>query len=300
MIRLSFIRKAFTKIWPVVVLVIALYPNISFGQSAEGKESTESFVQESLGKTEGTSEVKLGKDYLKGYISDTKSILTSPSRWEQSDWLKFSLVAGTTIGLFALDYDIQHWAQERRNSTTNKITGFFEPFGNGAVSLPTLGAFYLYGQLLDDKKAQTTGLLGLESFVLSGISTEAIKVATHRQRPDEGGQSFKWDGPSFSFTGSHLSFPSADSTLVFSIATVIASEYNEIAWIPPLAYGIATLTALGKINDNDHWASDVFLGSAIGFFTAKAILTLHKKNANISVIPVNDGRVRGLTISLKF
>jgi len=300
MIRLSFIRKAFTKIWPVVVLVIALYPNISFGQSAEGKESTESFVQESLGKTEGTSEVKLGKDYLKGYISDTKSILTSPSRWEKSDWLKFSLVTGTTIGLFTLDYDIQHWAQERRNSTTNKITGFFEPFGNGAVSLPTLGAFYLYGQFLDDKKAQTTGLLGLESFVLSGIFTQAVKVGTHRYRPDEGGQSFKWDGPSFSVTGSHLSFPSADSTLVFSIATVIASEYNEIAWIPPLAYGIATLTALGRINDNDHWASDVFLGSAIGFFTAKAILTLHKKNANIAVIPVNDGRVRGLTISLKF
>ncbi len=286
--------------WPMVVLLMALYPNISFGQSAEGKEPSESFGQESLGKTEGTSEVKLDKDYLKGYISDTKSILTSPSRWEKSDWLKFSLVAGTTIGLFALDYDIQHWAQERRNSTTNKITGFFEPFGNGAVSLPTLGAFYLYGQVLDDKKAQTTGLLGLESFVLSGIFTQAIKVATHRQRPSEGDQSNKWDGPSFSFTGSHLSFPSADSTLVFSIATVIASEYQDIAWIPPLAYGIATLTALGKINDNDHWASDVFLGSAIGYFTAKAILTLHKKNANIAVIPVNDGHVRGLAISLKF
>jgi membrane-associated phospholipid phosphatase len=209
-------------------------------------------------------------------------------------------VAGTTIGLFALDYDIQHWAQERRNSTTNRISGFFEPFGNGAVSLPTLGAFYLYGQFLDDKKAQTTALLGLESFVLSGAFTDAIKVATHRQRPDEGDQSNKWDGPSFSFTGSHLSFPSGDSTLVFSIATVIASEYNEIAWIPPLAYGIATLTALGRINDNDHWASDVFFGSAIGFFTAKAIFTLHKKNANIAVIPVNDGHVRGLAISLKF
>ena len=74
----------------MVFLLIALYPNISFGQSAEGKESAESFVQGSLGKTEGTSEVEFGKDYLKGYIFDTKSILTSPARWEQSDWLKFS------------------------------------------------------------------------------------------------------------------------------------------------------------------------------------------------------------------
>ena len=58
--------------------------------------------------------------------------------------------------------------------------------------------------------------------------------------------------------------------------------------------------ALGRMNDNEHWASDVFLGSAIGYFTAKAILTLHKINANITVIPVNDGHVRGLAVSLKF
>jgi len=298
--RKSVFPKGIIEIGLIVAIMVAFYPTTSFAQSAEDKESAESPKSESQGKAEGTHEVKFNKDYLKGYISDTKSILTSPLRWEQSDWLKFSLVAGTTVGLFALDYDIQHWAQQRRNSTTNSISGFFEPFGNGAVSLPTLGAFFLYGQVLDDKKAQTTALLGLESFVLSGAFTQAIKVATHRYRPDEGGQSFKWDGPSFSFTGSHLSFPSADSTLVFSIATVIASEYNDTAWIAPLAYSIATLTALGKINDNDHWASDVFLGSAIGFFTAKAIVALHKKNANLAVIPVNDGHVRGLAISLIF
>jgi membrane-associated phospholipid phosphatase len=67
-----------------------------------------------------------------------------------------------------------------------------------------------------------------------------------------------------------------------------------------LAYSIATLTALGRINSNAHWASDVFLGSAIGFFTAKAIVTLHKKNANIAIIPVHDDHVRGLAISLTF
>lgn len=67
-----------------------------------------------------------------------------------------------------------------------------------------------------------------------------------------------------------------------------------------MAYGIATLTALSRVNDNDHWASDVFLGSAIGFFTAKAIVALHKKNGNISVMPVIDGQLRAVAISFKF
>jgi len=237
---------------------------------------------------------------LKGYIFDTKSILTSPLRWEQSDWLKFSLVAGTTAGLIALDYDIQHWVQKRRNSTTNSVSGFFEPFGNGAVGLPALGAFYLYGHFLEDKRSETTGLLGLESFAVSAFFVEAVKITAHRQRPDEGGQSNKWDGPSLSFNSSHLSFPSGDSALAFSISTIIASQYQDTVWVAPLAYGIATLVALGRMNDNDHWASDVFLGSAIGFFNAKAIVALHKKKGNIAVIPVIEGQARGVVLSYKF
>jgi len=143
-------------------------------------------------------------------------------------------------------------------------------------------------------------LQGLESLAIAAFFVEAIKVTPHRERPDEGSQSNKWDGPSLSFTGSHLSFPSSDSALAFSISTVIASQYQDTAWFPPLAYSIATLVALGWINDNDHWASDVFVGSAFGFFTAKAIVALHKKKANLAVIPVNDGHVRWLAISLKF
>ncbi len=284
----------------IVAILAVICPPISFAQSAENKESAESLNPESLEKTGGTNEVKFNKDYLKGYIYDSKDILTSPLRWETSDWLKFSLVAGTTIGLFALDYDIQHWAQERRNSTTNSVSGFFEPFGNGAVGLPALGAFYLYGHFLEDKRAETTGLLGLESFVFSAVFVEAIKVTTHRQRPDEGGESFKWYGPSFSFTGSHLSFPSGDSALAFSIGTVIASQYQDTVWVPALAYSVATLVALGRVNDNDHWASDVFVGSAIGFFMAKAIVALHKKYRNIAVTPVAEGHTRGVVLSYKF
>jgi len=44
-----------------------------------------------------------------------------------------------------------------------------------------------------------------------------------------------------------------------------------------LAYGIATLTALSRVNDNAHWASDIFFGAVIGYFTAKAIIAQNNK-----------------------
>lgn len=209
-------------------------------------------------------------------------------------------MAGATIGLYAFDKDIQDWAQKNRNGSTNSVASLTRPFGNGLVitPIPALGAFYLYGHSLGDKKAQTTALLGMESFLVSGAFTQVIKFTTHRHRPNEGNQYDKWDGPSLST--SNLSFPSMDSSSAFAVGTVIASQYHDNPWIPPSAYGIATLAALSRVNDNDHWASDVFFGSAVGFFTAKAIVALHKKDINISVIPVIDNQLKALTISCKF
>lgn len=277
-------------------LITSNFANASFAPSLAGKPE-----QKSPEEKEGTDQVELNKGYLEGYFADTKYILTSPSRWEKSDWLKASVVAGVTIGLYAYDQDIRDWAQKTRNNTTDNVARFTMPFGNGLVTLltPTLGAFYLYGYSLEDKKARTTALLGLESFLISGVFTGTIKFTTHRYRPSEGNQYDKWGGPSFST--SYQSFPSWQSSSAFAIGTTIASKYHDNAWIPPCAYGIATLTALSRIHDNDHWASDVFFGSAVGFFTAKAIVVLHKEKEDVvAIYPVIDAQVRALAISYRF
>jgi hypothetical protein len=74
--RRSVILKKIIGTGFIVAIMTATYPNISFAQSVENKESAESLNRESLGKAEGTNEVKFNKEYLKGYIYDTKSILT--------------------------------------------------------------------------------------------------------------------------------------------------------------------------------------------------------------------------------
>jgi membrane-associated phospholipid phosphatase len=56
---------------------------------------------------------------------------------------------------------------------------------------------------------------------------------------------------------------------------VLASEYKEYPLVAYLSYGVATLTGLSRMNDDKHFASDVFLGAAIGYFTAKTIMKLH-------------------------
>ena len=302
LLRNNNIVKAIFKGGLAVFFFLTVIINVSFAQLPEGNSQFQLVNQTFHAKEDQAEEVEIqsNRDFWKTYISDTKSILTSPSRWERSDWIKASLIMGVTVGLYIFDQDIQEWVQENRDDSSDNIASFAKPFGNGRYTLPPLGILYLYGHFYENEKARRVSLLSLESFVISGIFTQAIKLTGHRHRPNSGDQYDTWDGPSFSTD--HLSFPSGHSTAAFSIATVIASEYDNNFLIPPLAYGIATLTALSRVNDNAHWTSDVFLGSSIGYFTAKAIISLHgsKKDRNFSILPVINGKRSALLFSYNF
>jgi membrane-associated phospholipid phosphatase len=281
----------------IAILILTL---ISPARGQEVQISSQADAASRLKTTEETktNDVHLNKEYFKSYLTDTANLLSSPLRWDKYDWLTASLVIGATAGLYAFDQNIHDWAQKRRGKTTDNISSVVKVFGQGQYTVPALGLFYLYGYAAENSRAEKTALLGVESFLISGAFTQVLKFSTHRHRPEEGDRYDRWDGPGFS--NSNLSFASGDATAAFSVATVIASEYDDTAWVPPLAYGIATLTALARINDNGHWASDVFAGSAIGYFTAKTIVRLHKKGSKFAVTPMMTGQGLGLVISYKF
>lgn len=226
--------------------------------------------------------IKLNADYLRGYVSDTGKILSSPWRWDGKDWLTASLVVSAVAGLYAYDQDLKEWFQDKRNSTTNDIAKIFNNIGNPLYAVPAMGLIYIYGEHQESEKAKRIGLLGIESIALSGAFTTAIKFATQRSRPDSGERYNKWDGPGFSTD--NLSFPSLHTSTAFSMAKVIASE-TDSPYIAPVVYGIASLVGLARLNDNEHWSSDAFIGAAIGYFTATAVLRYHKQSSPVSLMP---------------
>jgi membrane-associated phospholipid phosphatase len=283
-----------------LIITILILTVISSAHGQEIKTSSQADYTSRLETKEEakTDDVHLDKEYFKSYLTDTAYILSSPLRWDKYDWLIASLVIGATVGLYAYDQNIHDWTQKRRGETTDNISRLAKSFGEGQYTVPALGLVYLYGYAVEDSKAEKTALLGVESFLISGAFTQVLKYSTHRYRPEDSDRHDRWDGPSFS--NSNLSFASGEATVAFSVATVIASEYEDKAWVPPLAYGIATLTALARINDNAHWASDVLVGSAIGYSTAKMIVKLHKKGSNFAVAPAAVGLGQGLAMSYKF
>ena len=279
----------------VMLLVVTLISSAIASDNLSTAEST-TLIRTSSQKNEP---VVLNKEYVTGYWTDTKNILTSPARWDSSDWLEASLVLGTAVGLYTQDDNIKNWVQKKKNTTTANLADDTKKIY--LISLPAAVGLGVYGYAASDDKAKTTFLLSTESFVITGAFVQILKRTTGRHRPDTGDSHDTWSGPVLSGKGDHLSFPSGDASTAFSIATVVATEYDN--WIvPPLVYGISTLVALGRVHNNAHWSSDVFVASAIGYFTGKAVVASHSGgNVNkLSIAPMLDGNDMGVLITYRY
>ena len=246
------------------------------------------------------NKMELDRDYFKGIFSDMVYTASSPLIWDRSDWITAGWVAGGTGMFIALDEEIHSTFKDNRGSTTDGLAGIFEPFGNGAYTLPGLAAFYIFGHFNENEKAKRTTLIATESFLITGLYTTVLKYSFGRHRPRTGNSSTSFDG--FSTNRNYNSFPSGHTSTAFAIATVVANQYEKTPYIKPLSYGLATLTGLSRINDEKHWASDVFIGAALGYFTSKTLLRLHnnKKGQHFTIYPRADSRGGGIVLSKKF
>jgi membrane-associated phospholipid phosphatase len=89
--------------------------------------------------------------------------------------------------------------------------------------------------------------------------------------------------------------------VAFSVASALAHEYDEVPYLAPAAYTLATLVALERINLNAHFASDVFFAGAIGFFTGKFLAERHPAlPGGGEIVPQSVAGSTGLALSWRF
>jgi membrane-associated phospholipid phosphatase len=282
-----------------VFFLISCFALPAFAESAEPALSTDASVTtlQSEKERQAGSSVTFNKEYLKGYWTDFKGILTSPGRWDTGDWITAALVAGASVALYNNDTKIQNWVLENKTATSARIGDNVTYLGSGYLTVALVGGMYVYGEVADDSKAIETALLSVESFALTGVFVQVIKRTTGRHRPYTGDPYDTWSGPTMN--SSYDSFPSGHSSSAFAVASVIATEYDNYI-VPPIAYTVAAITGYNRMQHNAHWASDVFVGAAIGYFTGKAIVASHRnKDSRVSFSPLIDNGP-GVVLTYRF
>ncbi len=234
--------------------------------------------------------LKLNSTYFKHYYTDARDMVISPIKWKGRDWAKFGVIAGTTTALFFLDEPIQDYIQDNYNKNIGKFThNFLDPLGS-RYSIGFAASFYFGGLAFNNPKAESTGLMAVESYVLSGLFVWVPKKLFGRKRPDTWNVTGAFD---FGGPGNGRSFPSGHTISAFSVATIFALQYKDTGWVPYAAYGLAGLAGISRIYDNRHWASDVFMGATLGIAIGTLVYKSHE-NDHITFSPCfQDGTLGG-------
>ncbi len=216
---------------------------------------------------------KLNSD-AKTFAKNSVNYFSAPFQFKSKDIVRLSVVGAGTALLFGVDHlnrDFQK-IDNRFFSSVMKIDSYY-----GTVWMLGLisGSLYAGGILSGKDEVREAGLMVFEAGLFSGITTTVLKIAFGRERPYVSGDKFKFHP--FSFGGNKFySLPSGHATLSFAISSVLASKFDD-KFIKVLIYTPAVLTALARVYNNQHWFSDVFLGSTIGYFSGVYIVNLHKK-----------------------
>jgi membrane-associated phospholipid phosphatase len=155
-------------------------------------------------------------------------------------------------------------AKDAQNTVyRNSFSSFSTKLDDILQYTPTILSVGLAASGLNTKNTRADRLgifvLGTGMYV---IATQGLKYAINETRPN----------------GTEHSFPSGHAATAFFGATILAKEYGEnYPWIAAGGYVIAGTTAILRMANNQHWASDVLMGAGIGIASAEIASYLYPK-----------------------
>ena len=139
--------------------------------------------------------------------------------------------------------------------------------GDGAEQSALALGMYIIGRASHSARVGALGADLVDAQIVNGVLTQGLKAAVDRKRP----------------TGSRHSFPSGHTSATFATAAVIQQHYGWKVAAP--FYALGGYVSLSRMVDNQHWASDVIFGTAVGIVSGRAASFGHGPH-RVSVNPM--------------
>jgi hypothetical protein len=233
-------------------------------------------------------------------VDDIKYEATAPVRWNAEDWKDIGwaamAVAGTSI---IADRPVRDFMRKQTpgNTFLNDVQNFGQSYAIGVM-----GGFYAVGLITDNEKTVHVGEDLITASMIAAAINQTIKVSVNRYRPRDDQGVVNLQG--YNGLNNNSSFPSGHTTEAFTLASVIASSYDD-PWVAYSVYSVAGMVGIARMYLDAHWASDVVASAFIGTWVGKGIVNHNnamradKKNS-VSVIPDIAPGYTGIRIVSKF
>jgi hypothetical protein len=160
--------------------------------------------------------------------------------------------------------------------------------GDGRYTIPVFAVAAMTEPLLGDRSYLGTtaewGQRSLRTMLVGGPPMLGLQYLTGGSRPGESPSQSKWDPGADNNGVSGHSFMGA-------IPFVSAAKMTDRRWIKAGWYVASALPALSRINDDDHYPSQAFLGWWVAYLAASAVDRSQASTPNhrVQILPQADG-----------
>ncbi|MEZ2346329.1 phosphatase PAP2 family protein [Terriglobus sp. RCC_193] len=201
--------------------------------------------------------------------SDAVHIFISPAYLRPRDLTWLLPLAGASGAAFATDTHTMRDVVSRNPGFNQTATNVSDGLLYTSIATPI--GMYAWGRIKSDERSRETGILGSQALVEAYAVGELVKVATFRERPNVDNAR----GDFFSSTSKlDSSFVSGHSLIAWSSAAVIAGEYHN-PWAQLGVYTAATGVSLTRVLGQQHFPSDVLIGSSVGWLIGHYVYRAH-------------------------
>ncbi len=204
-------------------------------------------------------------------LKDQERIWTSPAHIRTRDlvWL-LPLAAATGVSLSTDSHTMRDVIS--RNPTFNHDNvDVSNSLLTVLIAVPVVN--FGYGEIADNEHEREAGILGGETLVDALVLEEGLKLAFWRERPKvENADGKFWQGN----VGLDSSFPSSHAVFAWSMAAVIAGEHPA-RWSQISVYTLATGVSLTRVLGQEHFPTDVLVGSAAGWLAGHYVYKIRHR-----------------------
>jgi membrane-associated phospholipid phosphatase len=212
-------------------------------------------------------------------FQDQKYFWSTPFHMSLQEWQWTVPLAFAGAALLACDTAIEKHVPTNPSTVSHAATAS----NAGLAAMAGVGGgMFLWGHLARNDEQRETGLLSGEAGIDAFLDTEVFTHAFGRDRP------FTGDGRGHFFQGGG-SFPSQHAAISWAIASVIAHEYPG-PMTQVLAYGLAGGVSAARIAGQKHFASDVVVGSALGWYVGRQVFRSHSRYSDADIMKIGTFR----------
>lgn len=215
-----------------------------------------------------SDEIKfIAEDYRNFYL-DKRNLLN----------LTVGFIAAGIVANSAVDTEVQKYYQKKiRGKTSDEISSTSKLPGHFYLSVPLLSITYL---LSDNEDIKQWSERSLRAIIVGAPAGLFLQRVTGSSRPEEGDSKWRPFRDNNGLSG---------HAFIGSVPFITAAMSSEDKNVKVFFYTLSLLPGLTRINDNEHYLSQVGLGWFLGYLSCKTVHKNSPDSATVFLIPQGKG-----------